>query len=69
MAFLKDLVKKCPICQDENKPHEARVLPSGDILNKYTCGRCANYYVRRDKARPTVEPLTGFTRSPSRWEK
>ena len=69
MTLFKDLVKKCPICQDENKPYEAQVLESGHILNKYTCSRCKWPYVRRDPARPTVEALRGFTRSPSRWEK
>ena len=68
MAF-KELSKDCPICEAPNKPYEAQVLESGHILNKYTCSRCKWPYVRRDKARPTVEPLTGFTRSPSRWEK
>jgi len=69
MDIAKGLEKPCPICDHVDKAHEAQVLPSGDILYRFTCSYCGWFHVKRVKALEiTVEPLVGFRSKPLRWE-
>lgn len=67
--MFEDLEKPCPICGKAVKPFECQVLDSGVLLWKYECEPCRWPFVKRAPARPIVEPLVGFNREPSRWEK
>lgn len=65
----KGIRRNCPTCGHENKSHHALVMESGDILYKFSCAGCGLSY--RGKVRgpvATVEPLTGFSSKPLRWE-
>jgi len=69
MDIAKGLEKPCPICDHKDMPHEAQILPSGDILYRYTCSHCGWFHVKRFRGpNVTVEPLIGFKRKPMRWE-